>query len=264
MPLDLTFFGTIDASSVLFLTFVLFFLGLVIYLRREDRREGYPLEDDVSGRLETTGGLIFAAQPKVFILAGGGETVSKPDSLRESFTGSASRTSRAPGTPLVPRGDPMHAGIGPGAFAQRAKTPDMTLHGEPKIVPLRAVPAYQIDDKSPDPRGMKIVGADGVVGGVVTDVWIDRGEYIARYLEVAASPAAGSPPIEAKRVLVPLPLCSVRWTGVSTHAVLGAQFVGAPALSGADSVTFDEEERAAAYFGAGLLYATPARSEPIL
>ena len=33
-----------------FYAFGLFFIGLIFYLRREDRREGYPLEDDVTGR----------------------------------------------------------------------------------------------------------------------------------------------------------------------------------------------------------------------
>jgi photosynthetic reaction center H subunit len=32
-------------------------------------------------------------------------------------------------------GDPLLAGVGPGAWAQRADVPDME-HGEPKIVPL--------------------------------------------------------------------------------------------------------------------------------
>jgi photosynthetic reaction center H subunit len=264
MPLNLTFFGTIDATSVLFLTFVLMFGILIIYLRREDRREGYPLEEE-SGRLESLEGLLFVAQPKVFLTSDGSGALSKPDYQRESFVGSASRTSGAPGTPLVPRGDPMQSGIGPGAFAQRARRPDTMPHGQPKIVPLRAVPAYQVDEKSPDPRGMQMLGADGEVGGLVTDVWIDRGEFIARYLEVAVTPATGSPPIEAKRVLIPMPLCDVSRSrgSVKTFTVLGSQFVGAPAITG-ETVTFDEEERASAYFGGGLLYATPARSEPLL
>jgi photosynthetic reaction center H subunit len=46
------------------------------------------------------------------------------------------------------------------------------------------------------------------------------------------------------------------------NAVLGSQFAGAPALANPDQITFDEEERVAAYYGGGLLYATPARLEP--
>lgn len=255
MPLNLTFFGTIDATAVLFLSFVLFFFGLVIYIRREDRREGYPLEDDQTGRLEPAHGLLFAARPKSFVMGEGAATIVKPDNLRETADYAAARTSRAPGTPLVPTGDPLQARVGPGAIAQRAKHPDMMWHGEPKIVPLRAVPAYYVDEKSPDPRGKTILGADGKSGGVVSDIWIDRGEYVTRYFEVTTA--------DGKQVLIPSTLCNVTKSRISTHAVLGAQFAGAPAHAG-DTVTFDEEERTSAYFGAGLLYATPSRTEPLL
>ena len=45
------YFGDFDVAAFLTVAFTLFFVGLVAYLRREDRREGYPLEDDVSGKL---------------------------------------------------------------------------------------------------------------------------------------------------------------------------------------------------------------------
>ena len=41
-------------------------------------------------------------------------------------------------------------------------------------------------------------------------------------------------------------------------------FAGAPSIASPDVVTFLEEEKIVAYFGAGYLYATPARSEPYL
>ena len=47
---DMTIVGTYDVAELVFYAFVLFFLGLMVYLRREDRREGYPLEDEVTGR----------------------------------------------------------------------------------------------------------------------------------------------------------------------------------------------------------------------
>ena len=40
----------IDAPQLLFAAFAVFFGGLVLYLRREDKREGYPLEDPAGGR----------------------------------------------------------------------------------------------------------------------------------------------------------------------------------------------------------------------
>ena len=41
------------------------------------------------------------------------------------------------GAPLEPVGDPLLAGVGPGAWAMRADRPDVDPHGAPKIVPLR-------------------------------------------------------------------------------------------------------------------------------
>ena len=37
---DPTIVGSIDIAELVFLAFVLFFIGLIFYLRREDRREG--------------------------------------------------------------------------------------------------------------------------------------------------------------------------------------------------------------------------------
>jgi len=37
---------SIDVAQVLLYAFWLFFFGLIFWLRREDRREGYPLETD--------------------------------------------------------------------------------------------------------------------------------------------------------------------------------------------------------------------------
>jgi photosynthetic reaction center H subunit len=41
--------GGLDIAELTFFAFFLFFLGLVWYLRGEDRREGYPVEDDLTG-----------------------------------------------------------------------------------------------------------------------------------------------------------------------------------------------------------------------
>jgi photosynthetic reaction center H subunit len=256
------FSGDIDTTVVILNVFVIFFVGLIVYLRREDRREGYPLEDEATGRLEPSGGLFFTARPKTFILPHGQGTLSKPNQIRESQDVSARRTFRAPGSPLEPIGDPMHAGVGPGAFAQRARTADLMLNGAPKIAPLRAAPGFVIDRREADPRGMKVVGADGGVGGVVHDVWVDRAEYMIRYLEVAVSSDGPA----AKHVLVPMTMAVVRKASrtVRVDAILGSQFAGAPVLADPDQVTMDEEERVCAYYGAGYLYATKSRSEPFL
>ncbi len=44
--------GYIDVAQVVLYAFWIFFAGLVFYLRREDRREGYPLESEVHGGLK--------------------------------------------------------------------------------------------------------------------------------------------------------------------------------------------------------------------
>ena len=51
---------------------------------------------------------------------------------------------------------------------------------------------------------------------------------------------------------------------VRVRAILGSQFAGAPRLENPDQITLYEEERVCAYYGAGMLYATAARSEPLL
>ena len=260
------FFGNFDVTSLILTTFVLFFLGLIIYLRREDRREGYPLEDEVTGRLEGGGGLFFAARPKTFNLGHGQAPLFKPDNLRDSHEVNARRTSRAPGSPIEPTGNPLVAGVGPGAYAERSRLPEMMFHGGAKIVPLRLAAGFTVDAKTADPRGMKVVGADRVVGGMVTDVWVDRSEVMIRYLEVAVTPVEGAGPSSIKHVLVPMTMAVIKKAEgvVRVDAVLGGQIAGAPVLTSPDQVTIYEEERICAYYGAGYLYATESRLEPLL
>lgn len=106
---------------------------------------------------------------------------------------------------------------------------------------------------------MAVIGADNAKAGTVSDVWIDRSEYLIRYIEVELE---GS----NDRMLVPMPMALVQRgrRRVKVDALLGSQFAGAPRLSKPDQITRDEEERVSAYVGAGTLYATPARAEPML
>lgn len=258
MP-DQVYNGGLDVAEWVLWAFWAFFAGLIIYLRREDRREGYPLEDDVNGRLEPLGGLLFTAQPKVFRLPHGMADVTKPDKSRDTRTPKSRRTAPWPGSPFEPEGDPLQAGVGPGAYAERAKRPDVMIHGAPRIVPLRVADDFYLDKNGPDPRGMAVIGADNAKAGVVSDVWIDRSEYLIRYLEVALE---GS----GDRMLVPMPMALVQRSRrrVRVDALLGSQFAGAPRLADPDKITRDEEERVSAYVGAGTLYASPSRAEPWL
>ena len=47
--------GTIDVAQVVLYAFWVFFIGLIIYLRREDKREGYPLVSDRRGGVQVIG-----------------------------------------------------------------------------------------------------------------------------------------------------------------------------------------------------------------
>jgi photosynthetic reaction center H subunit len=48
------------------------------------------------------------------------------------------------------------------------------------------------------------------------------------------------------------------------HAILAHQFADVPGHREANQVTMLEEEKISAYYGAGTLYATPERQEPLV
>ncbi|MBQ1761640.1 MAG: photosynthetic reaction center subunit H, partial [Aquincola sp.] len=65
-------------------------------------------------------------------------------------------------------------------------------------------------------------------------------------------------------VLLPMNFARVKPHRVQVRSILGAQFAGVPALRNPERLTMLEEEKVMAYYGAGTLYATPARAEPLL
>jgi photosynthetic reaction center H subunit len=248
--------GNIDVALLTFYAFVLFFIGLVIYLNRESRREGFPLEDDMTGRLDTPA-LFLDATPKTFRLPFGRGTRSTADYAREAVDLPATRE-RFPGAPLRPTGNPLTDGMGPAAWANRQNVPDLDMEGHARIVPLSSTDALWIDGKDADPRGMTMIGLDGGSAGTITDIWVDRSERIIRYLEVAVD--------GGQHVLVPMAMSTIerRWKRVVCDALNAAQFAGAPLAPTTGSITFYEEERAQAYFGGGYLYASLNRQEPLI
>ena len=249
----------LDIAELVLWAFFLFFLGLVVYLRREDRREGYPLEDDVTGRIHSPGGFLEMATPKTFNLPFDLGKVTVPNFRdRDSMNLRARRTGKWAGSPLVPTGDPLTAGVGPGSYALRADRPDLNMEGHPRIVPMAGHPDFFVTRRDPDPRGFAVVGADRVVAGTVADVWIDTADRVVRYIEVAL-PAGGS-------VLAPMFMATVERKRriIEVDALLGHQFAGAPKTPADGTITLLQEELAQAYFGAGYLYATAARQEPLL
>lgn len=250
--------GTLDITELVFLTFVLFFIALIFYLRREDRREGYPLEDEVSGLVESPGGPLSTASPKTFNLPHGGGTVTPGTSARERVDIPAKPAFGAHGAPFVPTGDPLIDGLGPASWANRRPVPDLTHDGRPRIVPLSLESHISIATRDPNPIGMMVIGADKQPVGEVTEVWIDRAEHVIRYLQIATE--AG------KTVLAPMTMSVVKGSKgvIVIDALNAAQFAAAPVPAAPDQITLYEEERIVAYFGGGYLYATPERQEPLL
>jgi photosynthetic reaction center H subunit len=249
--------GYIDVAQVMLYLFWVFFAGLIYYLLRENKREGYPLESDRSSRV-TVQGWPSVPSPKTFKLSSG-ETVRVPAAAGPVNPVSGTPTGNWLGAPLMPTGNPMLAGIGPGSYAQRADRTDKTFEGEARIVPLRAAPGFGVAKQDPDPRGKEVIGADGRVGGVVRDLWVDRAENLFRYLEVEVGSGQHS-----RRVLLPINFARVSARAVQVNSVLGAQFAQVPATRHADQVTLLEEEKIMAYYGAGTLYAEASRQEPLL
>jgi photosynthetic reaction center H subunit len=252
--------GHIDVAQVVLYAFWLLFAGLVFYLLREGKREGYPLVSDrTDGRVVVQG---FPAMPekKTFLLADG-STVVQPRPDNEPPL-AAAPISSVPGSPLTPTGDPMQDGVGPAAYALRADEPERTFDdNSPKIVPLRAAPGFHIDADDPDPRGMDVVAADGQVVGTCRDVWVDKSEVILRYLEAEVTTPAGP-----RQVLVPMTLVTIDATRrkVKVVSVLARHFAAAPGLRSPEQITMREEDRISAYFGGGHMYATPDRLGPLL
>lgn len=254
---DVKIVGTVDVTELVFLAFVLFFLALMVYLRREDRREGYPLEDEVTGRVDTQGGVLSRAPPKIFNMPFGRTAQSAPAHGREPVDIAAARTFRSPGAPYYPTGNPLVDGIGPAAWANRAKHTDLDAEGRNRIVPIGIAEHISIDTRDPDPRGMTAIGADGAVAGTITDVWVDRAEHVIRYLEVDTG---------TNKVLAPMGMAKVnRKKGqVVIDAINAVDFAAAPVPGTAGEITLYEEERVMAYFGGGYLYANKARQEPLI
>jgi photosynthetic reaction center H subunit len=67
-----------------------------------------------------------------------------------------------------------------------------------------------------------------------------------------------------RRVLLPINFARIRKDQVDVRAIFGEHFAAVPATRSADQVTQLEEEKIMAYFGAGLLYATPSRLDPLI
>jgi photosynthetic reaction center H subunit len=247
----------IDVAQLVLYAFWIFFAGLIFYLHRENKREGYPLEqEDTRGRVVVQG---FPAvpSPKSYLMRNG-DVVLLPNPNNPEQPDTRLPGTR-PGDPIDPVGNPLLAGVGPGSWANRPDVPDLTYDDHPRIVPLRVAKLLGVDIKDTDPRGLQVVGTDGKVAGIVIDLWVDQAEHIFRYIEVQLAEPAGARP-----VLLPMGFARVKRSHVQVDSITGFQFRDVPLTRAADRITMLEEEKVMAYFGAGTLYATAERSEPLI
>jgi photosynthetic reaction center H subunit len=159
----------VDVAQIVLYMFWIFFAGLIYYLVAENHREGYPMDN---GHLQ--GGPVQIGwpvpEPKVFKMADGREILA-PDVNRVDGSYTAQPVHGWLGAPLEPVGDPLLAGVGPGAWAARADEPDLYHGGDIKIVPLRIASDHDVMSPDIDPRGLPVYGLDRFEAGHVKDLW---------------------------------------------------------------------------------------------
>ncbi len=259
----------VDVAQLALYAFWIFFFGLVIYLRREDKREGYPLESDRTERAPRVRVVGFPPPPppKTFRMPHGEAQRQAPHTEAGDGTGALPGTTMFPfpGEPLRPSGDPMRESLGPASYPQRDDEPDLRLEGDPKVVPMRVATEFSVTAGDPDPRGMDVVGADGVHAGRVSDLWVDRAEPRILYFEVELKGQADDIG-EARRVLLPVGFAKIHAGRgrIRVVSIRSDQFAHVPATQSPDRITRREEDRISAYFGSGHLYAEPSRQEPLI
>ena len=248
----------VDLAQLILYVFWAFFFGLIYYLTLESKREGFPLEYDQAGKVRRDPGLIGMPAPKIYKTQFHGDIVNpRPEPL--DVIRNARPAHRFNGAPLEPIGNPMLAAVGPGSYANRPDYPDLTFEGQPVIAPMRILPGFEVAKPDIDPRGLPVVGADGARGGVIKEIWVDRAEMVIRYLELETTAENGS-----RRVMLPMNFARVQSKKIAVQSILGNQFAEVPAIKSQDQITMLEEERVMAYYGAGTLYATPERREPLI
>lgn len=254
----------IDVAQVSLYIFWVFFAGLVFYLRREDKREGYPMlaEGNQTRVRGTIDGFPPIPPPKMFLKPDGDVSFAPP--LEPAFEHVAAVPAGLfPGAPLIPTGNPLVDGVGPAAWVMRSDKPDKTFDDDNRMVPMRHKPEYSVSNSSSNPIDWPVVGADRQIAGYVRDLWIDESETNVRYIEIELHESVA---LDRHHVLIPETFVRYhrRHQRVMVRAILASQFADVPVLRNPDEVTFREEDRLVGYFGGGGLYATPGRLGPLL
>jgi photosynthetic reaction center H subunit len=241
----------VDVAQLVLYLFWIFFAGLVYYLIRENHRDGYPLDNDRGLHI---GGWPTVGDSKGYLLGDG--SVAHPYGKVSPQTLNAEPLHRSAGGPIVPTGDPLLAGVGPGSWNDRADIVDRDHHGAPKILPMSRAEGFSVAGRDPDPRGMDVEAGDGEIAGRVTDLWVDSAEMMFRYLEVELP--------GGRHVLAPMTFARITHGGVRIDALYAAQFANVPGTRNPGEISRLEEEKITAYYGAGTLYAHPSRQEPLV
>ncbi len=251
----------IDLTQIAFWLFFLFFLGLVYYNRRWDKREGYPMKESPFSSAKSVGFPDMPRDPEVYVLNEGGTTTA-PHFYPEAPV-SAEPLYQFAGTPLSPVGNPLLAGIGPGSWVQKKDAPMLTEHGDLLLQPLRLLPEWKVVKGEADPRGMKVFDWRWERVGTVRDIWVDRGIKVIRILEIELLPELGG-----GHVLAPIYHLAIRESAreVRVTALRYDQFADVPRPVSADQITGPEDERLNAYYAAGNFYRRrpPGESAPVV
>jgi len=249
------FFGEVDLASVTLWLFYIFFAGLVIWIQRENMREGYPLEDD-EGNASSNPSMWPLPEDKTFKLPHGrGEVTVPSGQTPERADIALKRVGPGNGYPLEPTGDPMLDGVGPASWAPRRDAPELDGHGHPKIVPMSATEHFRVA-AGRDPRGLPVMSGDGEIVGKITDMWIDEPEQLIRYLEMEIDSKWGS-----GTRLMPITFAKIGSNSVDVLALYAKHFATIPTIASPRQVTLLEEDKISGYYGGGKLYAGD-RQEP--
>ena len=193
----------------------------MIYLRREDHREGYPMEED-SGEVGRAS--LFRPRDKSFILAHGLGLVYKPGKREyEVPNPAARRVSPYAGAPIEPTGNPLVDGVGPASWVQPPRCPRHDVGGQrPRSCRWSTATASRSRGRTARPIGMPVFGCDDRMAGVCTNVWVDQSERLIRYFEVRTMGDAGA----RASVTVPMAMAQVnqRRGTIKVDAVRADQF----------------------------------------
>lgn len=245
--------GRIDLAQITLYLFWVFFAGLIIYIQRENMREGYPLVGE-DGEPTPNQGLFPVPEPKTFTMPGGRADIVTPRPGEVEREVALEPMTNATGTAFVPTGDPFEDGVGAAAWCAREDVPEVDAHGHPKIQPMRNLDGFFVAKGFRDPRGLEVISADEKVVGSVAEMWVDVPEQMIRYYEIDLG--------EAGTRLVPKDLSNVTRGGLVIKSLPADRFAGVPTTKSDAEVTKLEEEKISAYYCGGKLFSM-GRSEPI-